>query len=292
MLNMKSLQRYNSSRGFTLVEMMIIAPMLILIIGSIVVSIITLTGESIAEGGRSQLINDVHDALDRVESDARTSGSYLATNNFYLRAPQGANDTTQKFLSVSGTGDDTLILNAFFTTMNPANPNRSLIYVPNTPFACNDASLAQNQVMTMNIVYFVKDSTLWRRLIATEDYASTPCPGISVWQQPSCSSSTMATNTTLCKAKDEQLLTGVSPEDFKVTYYLSPSDTTPAAGTEDPDLESRQTAIDKSSTVQISLKATKTVAGREIIQQGTIRTTRTGSIVKYSLPSTPIYIPM
>jgi type II secretory pathway pseudopilin PulG len=284
MFTMKSLLRHNKTKGFTLVEMMIIAPMLIIMIGTIVVSIVTLTGESLAEGSRSQLINDVQDALDRIEGDVRSSGSFLSTNNFTLTAPQGFDNGTQKFVSISDVGNDAIVLNAFFTTTNPASPDRSLIYLPNTPFACGDASIAQNQVMTMNIVYFVKDSTLWRRTVATSTYASKPCAGATIWQQPSCAESTMATNVSLCKAQDEKILEGVEPQNFTVVYYLSASDTVAALGTEDADPDLRQTAIDKTSTVQISLKGTKTTAGRDLEQTGTIRVTRAGSIVKYATP--------
>lgn len=284
MSSMKSSLLHYKHSGFTLVEMMIVAPMLILIIGAIIVSIVTLTGESLAEGGRAQLINDVQDSLDRIENDVQSSGAYLSTNNFDLTSPQGFNDATQKFVSISATGNDSIILNSFFTSANPSLSSRSLVYLPNTPFACGDASLGQNQAMTMNIVYFVKNSALWRRTVATSTYASKTCPGVTAWQQPNCAEALMSTNPSLCKAQDELLLTGVEPSDFKVDYYLSASDTIPEASAEVPDPDTRQTAIDKTSTLQITLKGSRSIAGRDITQQGTIRVTRTGSIVKYATP--------
>ena len=284
MFSMKSLRQHNKSFGFTLVEMMIVAPMMIIIIGTIIVAIVTLTGESLAEGGRAQLLNDVQDSLDRIEADVQASGAYLSTNNFTITAPQGLDDSTQKFVSISPVGVDSIILNSFFTTASPALSTRSLVYLPNTPFACGDASIVQNQVMTNNVVYFVKDTSLWRRTVATSTYASKACAGVNIWQQPNCAEALMATNTSLCKAQDELLLTGVQPTDFIVDYYLSASDTTPALGTELQDPDARQIAIDKASTMQITLKASKVYAGRDITQQGTIRVTRTGSIVKYATP--------
>jgi len=283
MFSMKSLRQHNKNRGFTLVEMLIVAPMVIIIIGIIIVSIVTLTGESLAEGGRAQLLNDVQDSLDRIEADVKFSGSYLSTNNFTPTAPQGADNAAQKFVSVAS-GNDTLILNSFFTTTNPAISTRTLVYLPDTPFACNDASIVQNQVMTNNIVYFVKDSSLWRRTVATNTYASKACPSTTIWQQPSCPEALMSTNTSLCIAQDELLLSGVQPSDFVVEYFLSASDATPASGTENSDPDARQIAIDKASTIQITLKGNRVYAGRDITQQGTIRVTRTGSIVKYATP--------
>ena len=284
MFTMKSMLQRNKSRGFTLVEMMVVAPMLIIIIGTLIVAIVTLTGESLAEGARAQLINDVQEALDRIETDVQASGAYLSTNNFNVTSPQGADEGTQKFVSFSSTGYDTIILNSFFTNANPSLSTRSLVYLPNTPFACGDANIVQNQVMTNNVVYFVKNSTLWRRTVVTSTYASKPCPGVTAWQQPNCALSRMSSNPSLCKVEDEVMLKGVDLANFNVDYYLSASDTTKAADTENTDATLRQVAIDKASTIQVTLKGNRLIAGRDITQQGTIRVTRTGSIVKYATP--------
>lgn len=284
MFTTKSMLPYNKKNGFTLVEMMVVAPMLIIIIGTIVVSIVTLTGQSIVEGGRAQLINDVQDSLDRIESDVLISGAYLSTNNFTPTSPQGADEIDQKFVSTSPAGNDSIILNSYFTTANPSISNRSLVYLPNTPFACGDANIAQNQVMTMNIVYFVKNSSLWRRTVATNNYTSKPCAGVTTWQQPNCAEARMSVNTSLCKVQDELLLTGVEPNNFTVVYYLSASDTTAAPDTENADSDLRQAAIDKTATIQITLESNKTFAGRDISQLSTIRVTRNGSVVKYATP--------
>lgn len=275
-------QHNNKQHGFTLVEMMVIAPLLILMIGAVVVSIVGLTGDSLAEGGKAQLINDVQGALDRIEADTRASGAYLSTNNFVPTYPQGVDGLSQKFVSVSG-GQDSLILNTFVTTTNPMNSTRSLVYIPNTPYACGDPSIAQNQVMTMNVVYFVQNSTLWRRTLAPSTYASKPCAGVTIWQQPSCAEDKMSMNL-LCKSQDEKVLEDVSPDDFAVLYFAAPADIAGSPSSEDADPTVRQLALDQSPTVQISLTGKRTVAGRDLSQQGTVRVTRTGTLVKYATP--------
>jgi type II secretory pathway pseudopilin PulG len=279
------MHRFNSQKGFTLIELAVVAPILILILGTIIYSIITLTGQSFVEGSRAQMINDVQDALDRIESDVQFSGAYLATNNFTPTSPQGINNTNQKFNSISTAGTDTLILNSFFTTGNPTLSSRTLIYVPNTPFACADENIVQNQVMTMNTVYFVSNSSLWRRVVATNNFATAGCPGSTPWQQPSCAETTMASNASLCRVKDEQILTGVEPSDFVINYYLSASDTAPLSDAKNSNADARQIAIDKSPTLQITIKGSKSVGGQTVTQQASIRVTRSGSIVKYATPS-------
>ena len=282
---MKFMRRHNKSSGFTLVEIAVVAPILILMIGVIIVSIITLTGQSVIESSKGQLINDVQDALDRIDADVQASGAYLSTNNITPVAPQGLNDDTQKFVSINPSGVDAIILNSYVTTDNPYVNSRNLIYLPNLPFACSDSNLVQNQVMTMNTVYFVKDSTLWRRLIAPNNYATKVCSGITIWQQPTCAESKMSVNTTACKVQDEKILSGVGPLDFIVNYYLSANDATPTDGAEDTDPDARQVAIDKSSTMQITIKGKRQVAGQDVTQQASIRVSRKGSIVKYATPA-------
>jgi type II secretory pathway pseudopilin PulG len=279
------MHRHNKSKGFTLVEIAVVAPVLILMIGVIIVSIVTLTGQSVIESSKGQLINDVQDALDRIDADVQASGAYMSTNNITPVTPQGLNDDSQKFVSVSSTGVSTIILNSFVTTNNPYTASRNLVYLPNAPFACNDSNLVQNQVMTMNTVYFVKDSTLWRRLIAPNNYASKICSGNTIWQQPTCAETKISVNTTMCKVQDEKILSGIDPLDFSVGYYLSANDTTVTPGADDADSDARQVAIDKSSTMQITIRGKRQIAGQDITQQASIRVSRKGSIVKYATPA-------
>lgn len=276
---------HTSQKGFTLVEIAVVAPVLIIILGVIIVSIVTLTGQSFVESGRAQLINEVQDSLDRIESDINLSGAYLATNNITPVSPQGSGNNASKFVSISTSNTDTLILNSFVTTANPATSARSLVYLPDMPFACGSANIVQNQVMTMNTVYFISNGSLWRRVVATTNFGTKVCSGVVPWQQPSCAEASMASNTALCKVKDELIMAGVGPTDFTVNYYLSPSDSTATTDAKLQDIDSRQNAIDKAPTVQITIKGNKSVGGQTISQQASIRVTRTGSIVKYATPA-------
>ena len=282
---MKSMHHKNNKAGFTLVEMMIIAPIVILVIGTIVYSIVQLTGDAVAARSSAVLIGTVQTALDRIEADTESSGAFLAKNNMTLTSPQGYNNGVQDFTSVSDNGS-ILILNTLVTDSNPATPSRSLVYLANLPYSCTDDKLAQNQVMTMNTVYFTKVdpatqlNELWRRTLAVNNYATKDCAGVTPWQRPSCSPGTAGT---LCTTQDDKLISGVT--DFSVEYYNLASDTTEAANSQSTVDTTRQTALDSVTAVKVTLKATVTAAGREITQQGVVRVSRTGTLVKYATPS-------
>ncbi len=283
MYSMKSWHLKNKSAGFTLIEMLVVAPIVILLIGTIIYAIVQLTGDALSERASAELINDVHSSLDRIESDTKVSGAFLATNNMPLTSPQGSDDSTANFTSVTA-GDDALILNTFVTDANPNDPNRSLVYLANMPNSCASANLEQNQVMTMNTVYFTKVNAsdvneLWRRTLAVSGYTSRDCSGVTPWQRPSC---TPGLSGTMCQAQDELLLSGV--REFSIDYFNAASDTSPSANAQNSNTTTRQTAMDLTDTIQVTLKAESTSAGRDIAQQGTIRVTRVGALITYATP--------
>ena len=85
---MRSMSHSKYQRGFTLVEMLVISPLVIIILAGIVGIVISLTTESMRTTARSQLQNEVQAVLDRMEEDVRTSlvinpdSSFaLSTNN-------------------------------------------------------------------------------------------------------------------------------------------------------------------------------------------------------------------
>jgi type II secretory pathway pseudopilin PulG len=213
----------HSKRGFTLVEMLIIAPIVILVIGIFVSAIITMTGDVLAVRGKNALAFNIQDALNRIDQDVKSSGGYLATNNITLTSPQGYDDNTAVFKNADATNGTMLILNTYATTANPLSSTRNFVYTT-SPNACNSALVSQNQKVAMNVVYFIKNNALWRRVIAPSNYATVGC---SVpWQQPTCTPGYVAS---FCKTQDMKLVDGVSVSGFALNYYTSAAATTPIA---------------------------------------------------------------
>jgi len=257
----------HSKRGFTLVEMLIIAPIVILVIGIFVSAIISMTGDVLSVRGKNALVYNIQDTLNRIDQDVKSSSGYLATNNIALTSPQGYDDNTSTFKNADASNGTMLILNTYATTANPLSSTRNFVYTT-SPNTCNSALVSQNQKVAMNIVYFVKNNALWRRVIAPSNYATAGC---SVpWQQPTCETSHVSG---FCKAPDMKLVDGVSASGFVLNYYTSAAATTPIANAVNGTLSDtdRQTALQTASTIDIKISATKTLAGRDVTQSGTIR---------------------
>lgn len=254
-----------SEAGFTLIEMLAVSPIIILAIGAFLYAAVAMTGEVLAARARNVLASDVHEALVMIENDIRHSDAFLASTNVSIATPQGRNDDTTAFLNADPDWGEALILSQSATTTNPAEAT-SLVYRKDQPSACNNPFIRQNDRQIINIVYFVKDDTLWRRVVMPSDYATTSCS--APWQQPTCSAS--ETNA-FCKGSDSELVRGVGVHDFTVTYYTNQASMAPSQTASNPNLSSddRASALASCITTQVSINATQTASGEAVSWSGT-----------------------
>lgn len=275
--------RLNRKKGFTLVEVLIVAPIVIVVVGTFIAAMTYLTGDALQESARVKLLNETHAALDRIETDTKLSGAFLSVNNMTITSPQGFNDTTQTFTNTGLATGPALVLNTYVSDRNPLTAGKGMVYLANTPNACNSPDLYQNQIMTMNTVYFVKNNTLWKRTLATNNYSSKACSGITPWQRPTC---TPGVTGTLCASQDEALLSVAAGGSITLLteYYATPASSTIVTGAMTGTNAARQTALNGTTTVKITIRATTQVAGQTITQQGYIRATRLGPLRTYATP--------
>ncbi len=281
-------QKGPQQKGFTLVEMLVVAPIVILAIGAFLTAIIAMTGEVLASRASNNLSFNVQDALNRIEQDVKLSNSFLATNNIPLDSStnavttnhyQGYNDDATAFTSIGSTSGTSLILNMVATTTNPISTSSSYVYLKNKP---NDCSNPQGNIpFTYNIVYYVKNNTLYRRVIMPNNYADTTNNVCAApWQQPSCSPSYMAaqSGSVFCKTSDVTLVSGISATGFTLQYFNGENTNSvnaPASTITDSTI--RGTALQSATTVGVSLDALQTAAGRAIERAAILRVSRLDS---------------
>jgi len=283
--------------GFTLVELLVVAPIVILAIGAFITAIIAMTGEVLASRTANTMTYDLQDALNRIEEDVKLSAGFLSTNSIPFAAgnPQGAgnNGSTTPFTNVNVSGEKSLILNIFATNANPKTPNAGLIYLTNQPNACETAQVVDNVPMTTNVIYYLKDDTLWRRTVMPANYdGGTTIRCSTPWQQPSCQPNYTHA---FCKTNDIRLIDGISAADFSVKYFTSAGDTSSeslVASNASATDAARNTALQGTPTVQINLTSKKVAAGRSVERSAGLRATRLDtnatSIAETIVASTPL----
>lgn len=265
------------SKGFTLIEMVVVAPVVILAIGAFIATIVNMTGEVMSSRGSNAITFEIQDSLNRIEQDIKLSTGFMAQSSisFTSSNPQGlGSDGTSSFQNVGGPSGNVLILGALATNGNPLSQGVGNIYINDAPNSCASGDYLSNTPLHINIVYFVDDDgVLWRRTIMPTNYASGSLCGGTVWQQPSC---TPGWSHNFCKTDDIKLLEGVSAEDFLVDYYTTASGSTPISTATDPtaSFQARRAAVHSAQTASISISSNKKIAGRDVSRTGSVRVTR------------------
>jgi len=263
--------------GFTVVEILVIVPIVILTIGAFIAAAVNMTGEVLASRGANTLIYNLNDTLARIEQDIKLSNGFLSTNNITLVAPQGSdNSTAAAFQNVNAAGAS-LILDSIATTGNPLATTHKIIYSKGTT-TCSDTQIDRNEPVPVNIIYFIKNGTLWRRTILPSNYMTNGCDAITQtaavpWQQPTCAPTISGG---LCKTQDTKLMDGMAEStSLSIDYYSTPSSTTPNANATNVSKTNaeRLYALQRTNTANITINAKITVAGREINQSGSIKAT-------------------
>lgn len=277
MRSMSNGNTHTRMRGFTVIELLVIAPIVILVIGAFISLMVAMTGEVIATRAQNAMAYDTQNALNRIEQDIKNSSIFLATNDFTLQSPQDQNatGTTISFKNVTSGYPPMLILKSFTTDKNPSDPNRSLVYTNQPTGSCDSTVIATNQLNYQEIVYFISNNTLWRRTLIQQG-ASAPTLCSTPWQLPSCSPG--VTRGSYCKVDDQQVLTNV--DSLTVQYFTDPSSTTADATASDSTASdsTRGSALSSDKTINLILATKQTAAGRTATYSGSLKATRLNAL--------------
>lgn len=199
----------HTEKGFTLVEMLVIAPLIIVIIAGLISAMILITGNILESQEESRLAYNVQSALTRIEADIHSSASFPSTTGS-VTSPQGSAEDTSAWTSNSS---GPLVLSVNGTTENPlvSNGTNSLSYISLSPNLCGTASAVYNTPYTLYVVYFIRNGSLWKRTILPDVYilgTDLGQPSTSnlcqvPWQKNSCTSGTTGGN---CATADDLVL--------------------------------------------------------------------------------------
>lgn len=256
-----------STPGFTLVEVLVISPIVILFIGAFIALIVTLTGESIQIREKNVTAYDTQATFDEIESSVLRATGFVADTGA-VASPQGRNNATSAF---TNTADDTLIIKSAATTRSPNDATRSLIYTGTG--ACD----SRNPTYDYFTIYFLAldpdttanttDQALYRRTILPQTAACA-----SAWQRGSCAEAIVSSNTTICKTSDEKLLGSVAS--FNVDYFSGSTSVTNANAS-------------TASSITVAINSSKQVSGSPVSYNSSIAVTSQNVITSDSAPPTP-----
>lgn len=269
-INIKLPTATKNTSAFTIVEVLVVAPIVIFTIAIFIGLIITITGDSITSRSQNILSYTVQDSLNRIEQDVSRTTNFLSTNSISFASPQGYNNDTTSFTNVGSNGN-MLILSIPATNKNPMSNDYTPIYLTNSPYSCSSADVRKNTQMMINIVYFVKDGTLWRRTLMPSNYTTAGCT--VPYQKPSCASGQVAT---MCASEDIRIADNITSSSFTINYFTSASSSTSLATSIDTNASNatRTAELNTAKSVNVSIGLSRTIAGRSISRSDSQRMIR------------------
>lgn len=241
--------------GFTLVELLVISPLLIILVAVLIGFFVALTGDALVSRERNTMVYGLQNALAEVENDIRFSNSIVYQTG-PLPLGQGS-DNNFSGESQFTSNADVLILELNATDKSPLDPSRKLLYYSNSPQPCSNPEF--NDTVKHRVIYFLDGTNLTKRSIVNFN-GQTVC-GVSspnssgIYQRNSCKT----TNDSTCFTRDTVLAGDISDIDFK--YFLTRTSQTPTTPTASTEL----------SSVEVTIVGQKQSAGSTISQSVSLR---------------------
>lgn len=284
-------QATNTSLGFTLVELMVAVILSGIVVTIFIAALMTMVSTAVLQKTQLELSQKNQIALDIIERDVRlatvfeTAIPYTTFDDDY--GPSNTNEGWAGSWSYAGSDANhrALILAQRATPESPLAAARTPVYVRGSvtnAYAAQDASLnctvynattnptgalTYNPKLPYYLVYFVRDSQLFRRTLT--DTTTSLCDGEEQYQKQSCPA-VDATPAANCDAQDEKIADNVAA--FTITYYSLDDDAVPtdidAYTSSDPNV------LRDISNVVVTLRLQKTINGEQRDSTLSVRVSR------------------
>jgi len=269
----------NKSVGFTLVELLIVMTILPLLVAGFIFVIFTTLDNTRRSNFQFSLTSQAQDAAYTIERDVRLSRSYetTITTPFSDAYGQTSNGATWTYNGASNSANSrALILAVPATTSASLSGDRGPVYtnqsVIDGKYNCTD-QIAYNAVLTNRVIYFVRNSTLYRRILT--DRTTPTCSATVRYQQQSCPPELRSSwDTGVCKTADEAIATNINV--FRVDYFEQRA-VAPLSGqyvSGDP------AVLDQADDVAITVGTTRQFAGQPLSALVTLRITKANEVIQ------------
>lgn len=208
-----------SRAGLTIIEL-VVAIGILAVLFPLFAFVLSMYKDTLYLNDRISMDTDSVQALGYMEDNIRTASTFLATvaaeyPDAYGRhnaGTAGGEAWTYKGDSVTSR---ILMTRNYATTANPLSTGRQPVFKNTPDFNCTTQLYYQPQLNYVTI-YFVKDGTLYRRILT--DTTTALCAGSAQQQKRTCPPYiAVGSRHASCQAEDEVLTTNVSS--FTVEYY-------------------------------------------------------------------------
>ena len=245
-------RRHLQEQGFTVPELITAITIATVLMVGVISILVNLAGSGAAVIRTTEQIRTNQDTISDIQTDMPLTTRFLATPTLAdassSESPLGANGW-----KIHGTNANSriLILQTYATTHAVQSPDRKIVYFDDSLGGCP----VGRTPVTNNVIYFVKNNTLYRRLL--REPASAPsapyCTGQTIAQQQTCTTPGSPANPN-CTAKDVVVATNI--QRFSVQYFAEPTSASPIANAHSTDPLVANAAIANASTIRIDVEST------------------------------------
>lgn len=200
-----------SQMGFTLIEILVISPIMIVTVLATITFLFNEFGQITKQNGQLNLQLEAQNILFGLQDDIWYSNRFVSDQNANLvdtYAPSGG--------WVYNTTPPTLIISTAALTKNHRDPNRQPIYLNESTCTPVDGN-GVNSVLYNNIIYFVSGSSLYKRTL-TAPSGLAVCS--SLYSNQTCPTDHISST---CPA---DILLSDHINTFNITYYDTGNSTT------------------------------------------------------------------
>lgn len=244
--------------GFTIVELTVVIVMLGVLLPIFSTLFIDVYHDTYTADRVAKATYETKQALSYMEDNVRVSNGFLAAVPTPFTDPYGPhNNGSSNSEAWSYKGDSSksrfLITKSYATNSNGLATARQPVFINTANYNCSTQMYYQPQLSFITI-YFMKDTTLYKRLLT--DTSTAVCPGNTQAQKQTCPPYiAVSSRDASCGANDEILAKNVS--EFSTKYYQISKD---GSSTQiDPSFSSTdQTVLDPADYVIVTLTMSTT----------------------------------
>lgn len=270
--------RRDSTRGFTVVELVVVMVVTGILIGLVFTSLASYYQATVNSSAKTVNSTDNRVSLRTIQDGTTNITSFMSTSTLSAQTPLGTgNSATAWTYNGANTDERVLITRSNATDRSTKDVDRMVVFKP-TSGNCDVAAATPIQVDT--IYYVAADPftsgqrNLYRRVIVE----STPaCPhpvtgaSSSPYQKTTCRAGTV---NPLCAGNDGLILRNV--KSFNVDYFVNPNDQIPIPNIYlTPNNPLTQAAVNNATTIQVNVTTENIVEGRNEQVKSNIRISRT-----------------
>lgn len=197
----------SKQRGFTLVELAVVAPLMIVIAMAIVSILILLVSATVGPNAQSSLMQQSEKALDIIEGDINNSTAFVSSS-----LPANFSDSHSSDYASPPANTTVMRVHGFDQILNPSESSGTKV-IPafKDSVNCNNVTnLNSTNIVQIVALYYVNNNTLYRRTLVD---GSNPSACGTKLAKTSCLSG--------CSSKDLELLRADQITKFELVYYTT-----------------------------------------------------------------------